>query len=104
MIMSRHRLSRFIIFTSAVFLTCASSRAQTPAPLAPDEALKRAMANEEQLKAAEGSFSYRQEILVQVLGEAGTVRAQLHRVSEMTYDDLGKRIEKILEFPPSNLV
>jgi hypothetical protein len=104
MIMSRHRLLKFFIFMSVVFLSCAASLAQTPAPPSPDEALKRATANEEQLKMAESSFSYRQEILVQVMGESGTVRAQLHRVSEMTYDDLGKRIEKILEYPPSSLV
>jgi hypothetical protein len=102
--MSRHRLSELIILSAVFFLACAPALGQPRAALSPDEALKRAIANEEQLKLAESNFTYRQEILVQALGEAGTVRAQLHRVSEMTYDDLGKRIEKILEYPPSNLV
>ena len=104
MIMSRHRLLKLGFLSSMFFLACAPVLAQPRAALSPDEALKRAIANEEQLKLAESNFTYRQEILVQVMGEAGTVRAQLHRVSEMTYDDLGKRIEKILEYPPSSLV
>jgi hypothetical protein len=104
MIRSRHQLLKLGFLSSLFFLACAHALAQPRAALSPDEALKRAVANEEQLKLAESSFTYRQEILVQVMGEAGTVRAQLHRVSEMTYDDLGKRIEKILEYPPSSLV
>ncbi|MEN3332187.1 MAG: hypothetical protein V7641_1552 [Blastocatellia bacterium] len=102
MIMSRR--SALLFLSSVFFLSGAQGLAQTRAALSPDEALKRAIANEAQLKLAESNFTYRQEILVQAIGEAGTVRAQLHRVSEVTYDDLGKRVEKILEYPPSNLV
>ncbi|HSB11582.1 MAG TPA: hypothetical protein VLM38_18985 [Blastocatellia bacterium] len=71
--------------------------------VAPEEALKRAAANEQKLKAAERDFFYRQDILVQTFGEANSVSAQLHRVSEMTYDSAGNRTEKILEYPPSPL-
>jgi hypothetical protein len=71
--------------------------------VSPDEALKRASAGEEKLKAAERDYNYRQEILVQTLGEAGSVSGQYHRVSDIIYDDLGNRSEKIVEFPPSRL-
>lgn len=102
--MSRHRFLRLVGLSIVAVLSLAPAYGQTRAALTPDQALKRAIANEEQLKLAENDFFYRQEILVQVIGDTGGVRAQLHRVSEMTYDDLGKRTEKILEYPPSNLV
>lgn len=93
-----------VIVASSLFVTVISliSNPQKPA-LAPDEIIKRAAANEEKLKAAQANHSYRLDILVQVLGDVGSVREQLHRVSEMTYDDLGNRIEKIIEYPPSQL-
>ena len=69
----------------------------------PDEVIKRAAANEQKLQAAEKEFSYRQEILVQTFGEANAVNSQLHRVSEWTYDNLGNRTEKIIEYPTSPL-
>lgn len=75
----------------------------TRAGVSPEEALRRAAANEEKLKTTELEFSYRQDILVQTFGEAHSVAAQLHRLSEITYDDRGNRTEKILEYPPSPL-
>lgn len=71
--------------------------------LSPEEVITKAAANEEKLKAAEPEYQYRQDILVQVFGEARSVRAQLHRVSEFTYDDLGNRVERIIEYPRSPL-
>ena len=69
----------------------------------PDEVIKRAAANEQKLKQSEKEFAYRQEILVQTFGEANTVSSQLHRVSEWTYDNLGNRSERIIEYPLSPL-
>jgi hypothetical protein len=71
--------------------------------LSPDEVIKRAAANEDRLKAAERNYSYRQEVLFQTIGEAGSITGQLHRISEVTYDDLGNRIDRIIEYPPSRL-
>ncbi|HLG14508.1 MAG TPA: hypothetical protein VJH03_08410 [Blastocatellia bacterium] len=70
---------------------------------APEEALQRAISNEAKLKTVELDYSYRQDILVQTFGEARSLTAQLHRVSEFTYDDLGDRVERILDYPPSPL-
>ncbi|MEK6303405.1 MAG: hypothetical protein AABO41_22065 [Acidobacteriota bacterium] len=85
-------------------LSGAGATSARPGSLDPAEALRQAAANEEKAKAHERDFSYRKAILVQTFGEAGTVRAQLQRVSEMGgYDDLGNRIEKVLSAPPSPL-
>lgn len=80
----------------------AAGDAQTTA-LSPADVLKRAVANEEKIQAAEVGYFYRQDILVQVFGDNNSVRDQLHRVSEMTYDDLGNRTEKIISYPSSQL-
>ena len=84
-------------------LSVAGATQGKPASLDPAEILKRAATNEEKAKALEREFSYRKEILVQTFGEAGSVSGQLRRVSEMGYDDLGNRVERILSSPPSPL-
>lgn len=73
------------------------------ATLDPAEVLKRAATNEERARNLEREFSYRKDILIQTFGEAGTVSGQLRRVSEMGYDDLGNRAERVLLSPPSPL-
>lgn len=74
--------------------------AQSPST---DEVVRRAAANEEKLRAAELEYAYRQDLLVQTIGQAGRITGELHRVSEVITDDLGNRTEKILEYPPSRL-
>jgi hypothetical protein len=100
------KITRLLFVATAVLLPTAvlsAARATQTAAPSPGEVLKRAAANEEKLQAAEVNYFYRQDILVQVFGENNSVRQQLHRVSEMTYDDLGNRNEKILEYPSSQL-
>ena len=99
-------LPRFVPVLLAAAVVCVPVFALKTVPIAevsPEEVIKRAAANETMLKAAERDFYYRQDILVQTFGEANSVRAQLHRVSEMTYDSSGNRTEKIIEYPPSPL-
>jgi hypothetical protein len=71
--------------------------------ITPDEVIRRAAANEEKLRAVEREYTYRQSILVQTLGQSGSVSQELRRVSDVIYDDLGNRTEKILAYPPSRL-
>jgi len=98
---ARHLLVAIAPLLLTTFLSSAAG-VQTTA-LAPNEVLKRAAANEEKIQAAEVNYFYRQDILVQVFGDNNSIRDQLHRVSEMTYDDLGNRVEKIIEYPSSRL-
>ena len=85
-----------VVMCLGASLTCA----QSPAP---EEALRRAAANEEKLRAAELEYTYRQNVLVQTIGQAGRITDELRRVSDVITDDLGNRTEKILEYPPSRL-
>ena len=95
------RIFGLLMLAAVAFSLDDASLAQSVS--SPDEVIKRAAANEQKLKAAEKEFSYRQEILVQTFGEANTVSRQLHRVSEWTYDSLGNRSERIIEYPTSSL-
>lgn len=99
----RYHLAAAFLVSVLLGVSLALTLRDPQSPVAPDEAIKRAAANERKLKAAERDFSYRQEILVQTFGEANSVSAQLHRVSEMTYDNLGNRTERIIEYPASPL-
>jgi hypothetical protein len=94
--------ARLLAFTLGL-LSVAGATQVKPASLDPAEVLKRAATNEEKARDLEREFSYRKEILVQTFGEAGSVSGQLRRVSEMGYDDLGNRVERILSSPPSPL-
>ena len=45
-------------------------------------------------------YTYTREILIQTIGQDGSsIESEYHRISEMTYDDKGTPIEKILLFP-----
>lgn len=90
-----------IVLVTNVWLAPSLTPAQT-AP-SPDQVLQQLAANEEKLRTVELNYSYRQDVLVQTVGEAKSITNQLHRVSDITYNDLGNRIEKIIEFPPSAL-
>ena len=74
--------------------------AQSPST---EEVLRRAAANEDKVRAAEREYTYRQSVLVQTIGQAGSITGEIRRVSDVIYDDLGNRTEKILEYPPSRL-
>ncbi len=102
--MKRRYCALVVSLLANIFLYTSAAAQSSPQPsLSPGDALARAVENEAKLKSAEGDFSYHVEIRVRTFGEAGSVTGQLHRVSEMTYDDLGNRTEKILEYPPSRL-
>lgn len=99
------KLTAVSVSLLALLAMCVVAFAQTAAQsgVSPDEAMRRAAANEEKLRSAERDFSYRQDVLVQTFGEGNSITNQLHRVSELTYDDLGNRVERIIEYPPSKL-
>ena len=91
-----------IVAISVLFCPGASLTAYAQSP-SNEEVLRRAAENEVKLRAAELQYVYRLNVLVQTFGQGGRVSAELRRVSDVIYDDLGNRTEKILEYPPSRL-
>jgi hypothetical protein len=52
---------------------------------------------------ARNNYTFTQEIDLTTLGEGGSVTGKFRRNSDIVYDDLGNRFEKISFFPPSTL-
>jgi hypothetical protein len=68
-----------------------------------NEVIRRFAAAESQNKAARNNYTFTQEVDAMSLGEAGSIIGRFHRISDIVYDDLGNRFEKITFFPPSTL-
>jgi hypothetical protein len=95
--------SRVLTITVSLAAVALPAHAMQQTALSPEEVVRRAAAGEDKLKAAERGYSYRQEITVRTFGEGNSITAQMRRVSNHTFDDLGNRVERIIEFPPSRL-
>jgi hypothetical protein len=88
----------------AVFFVAASAWPQKQAGQPPvEEIIKRFAVTESENKIARNNYTFTQDVDVMTLGEAGSVTGRFRRTSDIVYDDLGKRFEKITFFPPSTL-
>lgn len=96
-------ISRLKAIGNAAFFCVAASLVSYAQSPSNEEVLRRAAANEENVRAAEREYTYRLSVLLQTIGQAGRITGELRRVSDVIYDDLGIRTEKILEYPPSRL-
>jgi hypothetical protein len=94
-------------------LVCPLAFAQTPKLVnqpakpttSPDiaEVIRRFAAAESENKIARNNYTFTQDFDLQTLGAADSITGRFKRVSDIVYDDLGNRIEKITFFPPSTL-
>ena len=49
------------------------------------------------------NYAFKRDVLIETVGEDGNVTGSYHRVSQLVFDDAGRRIEKILLFPKPTL-
>lgn len=68
-----------------------------------NEIIRRFAAAESENKAARNNYTFMQDVDIRTVGEAGSITGRFHRISEIVYDDLGNRVEKITFFPISTL-
>jgi hypothetical protein len=68
-----------------------------------EEIIRRFAAAESENKVARNNYTFTQDFDLLTLGEAGSITGRFHRVSDIVYDDMGNRIEKITFFPASTL-
>ncbi len=74
-----------------------------PAPLPPEEVIKRFTTKESELFEAWKDYAYQQETKLQAIGPANTISGEFYQLSEFVFSDAGKRIERILRAPLSTL-
>jgi len=73
-----------------------------PTGISPEEVIQRFAAKEAQFKAAREHYTYNQEVKIQTL-EGDTVDGEYKQNIEITFDDKGRRLEKVLYAPAPTL-
>jgi hypothetical protein len=73
-----------------------------PQGITVDEIIQRFAAKEKQFKIAREQYTYTQEVTVQTL-DGDTVDGQYHQVTNILFDDQGRRIEHVTFAPQSTL-
>src|SRR5688572_19803158 len=101
---NRHMLTKRLGFALLIF--CASSAvgfSQSEPAIPVEEIIKRFSEKEKEFKAARANYAYRQEVKVQELSASDRVLGEWQQTTDITFDDKGKRIEKVVFAPPSTL-
>lgn len=94
-----------LLFLIAGALTCAGAQTDCaegngildtapPKDMTPEAVIQKFTANETKVKEARSHYTYTQDVLVQTLNDK-TVDGQFHEVTDISYDDKGKRIEHV---------
>ncbi|HEY1678734.1 MAG TPA: hypothetical protein VGG04_13555 [Candidatus Sulfotelmatobacter sp.] len=65
-----------------------------PKNIAVPELLQKFTANESKVRDARSHYTYTQDVMVRTLDDK-TVTGQFHEITQVSYDDKGKRIEKV---------
>ena len=66
-----------------------------PKNMTPQELIQKFSAEETKVKQARTQYTYTQDVLVQTLNDRSAVDGQFHEISTVSYDDKGKRVEKV---------
>jgi outer membrane lipoprotein-sorting protein len=67
-----------------------------------DQIIQRFAAKEKEFKQARDNYTYRQDVKVQTV-DGGTVDGEYHQVVDVTFDDKGRRQERVVFAPQSSL-
>ncbi len=73
-----------------------------PTGITVDQIIQKFSAREKQFKSAREQYTYTQDVTVQTL-DGNTVDGQYHQVSDILFDDQGRRIEQVKFAPQSTL-
>src|SRR5215469_5721692 len=73
-----------------------------PTGITVDEIIQRFAAKEKQFKVAREQYTYTQDVTIQTL-DGNTIDGQYRQVSDILFDDSGKRIEQVTFAPQSTL-
>ena len=89
-----------------VFATTQTAFGQQPANVSAttpkvdvDRIIKAFAARETEFRQALNSYAFKRDAVIQEIGMGGQVAGEYHRVSNFTFDNEGKRYEKIIFFP-----
>jgi hypothetical protein len=72
-------------------------------PIPADEIIRKFAAKEKEFRTARANYVYRQDIRVQTLNATDRITGEWHQVSDITFDQSGRRAEKVVYAPQSTL-
>ena len=103
-----HMLTKRRAFASLIFLALsATGYAQTASEIPPEipveEIIRRFADKEKEFKLARERYAYRQETKVQELNASGRVLGEYIMNVDISFDDKGRRVEKVIYAPPVTL-
>lgn len=101
--MKKVSLPLTLILVTLITISGFGVSAQTKAQPSIEEVIRKFAEAESQNKIARNNYTFTQDVEVMTLSDAGLPTGRFKRVSDIVYDDLGNRIEKITHFPPSTL-
>ncbi|MCS6884781.1 MAG: hypothetical protein RMM17_03610 [Acidobacteriota bacterium] len=90
----------------SLLIILASAKAQLRISEQPpdiDKIIKSFAEKEAEFQQARNLYTFRQEVRIQTLADGNRVTGEYYRVSDILFDDAGRRYEKIIKFPPSTL-
>jgi hypothetical protein len=93
-----YEMKTFIFIITLLVAVHAEAQTKASEPNV-QEIIQKFGATESQNKMARAKYAFVQDLTVQTIGATGAVTGEIRRVSEITYDKDGKRIEKIISFP-----
>ena len=103
--MSQLRFAVLLLMLPAILIAVARSQTDCaegngvldmtpPKDMTPDALIKKFTENENKVKEARSQYTYTQDVMVQTLNDK-TVDGQFHEIATVTYDDKGRRQEKV---------
>ena len=105
----KHLLRRFGLLSFSILLLPLLAAADEgpldksePKGITPEEIIKRFSTKEKEFKEARDLYTYRQDVLVEVL-DGDTVKGNYHEVFDVVFDNDGKRLENVVFAPQSSL-
>lgn len=88
----------------AFALGAVAAQAQEAAPDVPvEEIIRRFAEKEKEFRTARENYTFRQEVRVQELSDSDRVMGEYRTTTEISFDEKGRRTEKIVYAPPTTL-
>ena len=87
---------------AVLVLTPFLATAQAPEPSI-DEVIRKFAEKEKEFKKARDNYTFKQEVKVQELSDSNQVMGEYYTVTDISFDEKGRRTEKVIKAPPSTL-
>jgi hypothetical protein len=96
--------TRFANAALVAVLAVVPALAQAPAPEMPiEEVIRKFAEKEKEFKTARENYAFRQEVRLQELGRSDRVVGEYQTRTEISFDEKGRRTERITYAPPNTL-